>query len=158
MYTRIWNVCICVRVYVYARRSRALSRHCLNPSTLFPSLLPLNAESRWKSVAERMREIAVVEDRRPDDEPPANLIPAFAPGAYQVRTWVLGVMALETNSWDRLALRMPGRNSGTTSWSSSLSFCWHNIAKFLNMSLTVHGIVGITLATAVLFYFVFSDY
>lgn len=68
-----------------------LSRHCLNPSTPFPSLLPFNTESRWKSVAERMREIAVVEDRRPDDEPPANLIPAFAPGAYQVRTgcWVL---------------------------------------------------------------------
>jgi len=57
-----------------------------------------------------MREIAAAEDRRPDDEPPAKLIP-FALGAYRVKlrrageegggrvSWHSG-----GNSWDRLAL------------------------------------------------------
>lgn len=75
-----------------------------------------------------MREIAAAEDcRRPDDEPPAKLIPSScsrAPGTYRVRSSALPVvMALEMNSWDRFArllgTYMPGRNPGTT---ASLEF------------------------------------
>lgn len=96
-YTGCMYMCICV----YARRSRVLSRQCLNPSTPIPLPFPApSVESRWKSVAERMREIAVAEDSRPDDEPPANLIPSSRsrclpgqhPGAgyYGTRNELLG--------------------------------------------------------------------
>lgn len=51
-------------------------------------------------------------------------------------------MALGMNSRDRLAFRMPGRNSGTASRSSFLSlslspspFVGYHIAEFLDMSL-----------------------
>ena len=40
-------------------------------------------------MAERVREIAAAEDRRPDDEPPAKLIP-FSLGAYRVKLRMAG--------------------------------------------------------------------
>lgn len=98
-YTGCMYMCVCV----YARRSRVLSRQCLNPSAPIPLPFPApSVESRWKSVAERMREIAVAEDSCPDDEPPANLIPSSRsrrclpgqhPGAgcYGTRNRTLGI-------------------------------------------------------------------
>lgn len=90
----------------------------------------------WQSECAKLRLLRIVVPTM--SLRPTWFHPRVRAGAYRVRTWVLRVMALETNSWDRLVFRMPGRNSGTTSRNSSFSFRWYNITKFLNISLRVY--------------------
>lgn len=78
-------------------------------------------QRRWKSVAERMREIAAAEDRRSRDEPPAKSIPilvevraGYLPGSQNPGTPTRALWDSEWTPCDRLAPRTAGRNSGTT--------------------------------------------